>query len=409
MANIGWIDFSPAHRERVSAILDLLKPEGVVDELGIGRIRDSFADNLFPGISTIQTCAKYFFIIPYILYEYQLLPASNRRNKSPEDYLEKREHEIMWELADKYNHKIGCGVIGITKYKPQKIMRRPSVIYWNGLNFFGFINHGGLGVDSFLLNRVENSESLISIIPQGDDSPRDDADADYQNWFNLKLPYDKNWTENLTLDLTFEEADILSHRMREAGTGMLLSVLIEDKVLFKVFKSMRSYQDFARAAALNHKLDKSVRDMLILSHDFSELMYGAHIAYNCIVQNNRYQNDPFSDEWTKWLNNLSRNMIDYGGFSPDSVFKNAYNVREHTTKFVYDWWNYISSGAASLKTRDILIEAQEYNTKGAKARIRTGKYDDVKEGGWIGLEKLYYRMPQAKRIISDIYEGLGRA
>jgi len=409
MANIGWIDFSPAYRERVSAILDLLKPEGVVDELGIGRIRDSFADNLFPGISTIQTCAKYYFIIPYILYEYQLLPASSRRNKSPEEYLEKREHEIMWELADKYNHERGCGVIGITKYKPQKIMRRPSVIYWNGLNIFGFINHGGLGIDSFLRNRIENSESLLSVIPQGDDSPRDDADADYQNWFNLKLPYDKNWTENLTLELTFEEADILSHRMRDAGTGMLLSVLIEDKALFKVFKSMRSYQDFAMAAALNHKLDKRVRDMIILSHDFSELMYGAHIAYNCMLQNNKHQSDSFSDHWTEWLNNLSRNMIEYSSFSPDSVLKNSYSVKPHTSDFVCNWWSYISSGAKTTKKRESLIEVQEYNTKGYKARIRTGKYDDVKEGIWIGLTRLDYRMPQVKRIISDIYEGLGRA
>ena len=64
MAQIGWIDFSPDHRDRVAAVLDMLKPEGVVDELGIGSIRDAFADQMFPGISTIQTRAKYFFIVP---------------------------------------------------------------------------------------------------------------------------------------------------------------------------------------------------------------------------------------------------------------------------------------------------------------------------------------------------------
>ena len=88
MAQIGWIDFSPEHRERVSAVLDLLKPEGVVDELGIGSIRDAFADKMFPGISTIQTKAKYFFIVPYILYEYQLLSLARQKSKSPEKHLE---------------------------------------------------------------------------------------------------------------------------------------------------------------------------------------------------------------------------------------------------------------------------------------------------------------------------------
>ncbi len=38
MAELGWIDFSPKDRSRVGSILDLLRPEGQVDELGIGTI-----------------------------------------------------------------------------------------------------------------------------------------------------------------------------------------------------------------------------------------------------------------------------------------------------------------------------------------------------------------------------------
>ncbi|GEO11803.1 DUF6361 family protein [Segetibacter aerophilus] len=58
MASIGWIDFSPAHRDKVGAALDLLRPEGMVDELGLGSLRDGLANQMFPGISTIQTRAK---------------------------------------------------------------------------------------------------------------------------------------------------------------------------------------------------------------------------------------------------------------------------------------------------------------------------------------------------------------
>lgn len=63
---IGWIDFSSEHREKVKTVIDLLASPGVVDELGIGMIRDSFSDTLFPGISTIQTRAKYFLTLPRI-------------------------------------------------------------------------------------------------------------------------------------------------------------------------------------------------------------------------------------------------------------------------------------------------------------------------------------------------------
>jgi hypothetical protein len=55
MAAIGWIDFSGKDKNRVDSILDLLRTEGQVDELGIGTIRDGSSNAMFPGISTIQT------------------------------------------------------------------------------------------------------------------------------------------------------------------------------------------------------------------------------------------------------------------------------------------------------------------------------------------------------------------
>lgn len=39
---------------------------GTVDDLGVGAVRDAIADHLFPGISTIQTRAKYFLFLAWI-------------------------------------------------------------------------------------------------------------------------------------------------------------------------------------------------------------------------------------------------------------------------------------------------------------------------------------------------------
>ena len=72
MAGLGWIDFSPEHRDKVASVIDMLKPEGRVDELGIGIIRNALSNALFPGTSTIQTRAKYFLIIPRIFKDYQI-------------------------------------------------------------------------------------------------------------------------------------------------------------------------------------------------------------------------------------------------------------------------------------------------------------------------------------------------
>jgi hypothetical protein len=61
MFEIGWIDFSNKDRERAKRLLSFIKPEGQLDELGVGYIRDAVSNQIFPGISTIQTRAKYFF------------------------------------------------------------------------------------------------------------------------------------------------------------------------------------------------------------------------------------------------------------------------------------------------------------------------------------------------------------
>lgn len=57
---LGWIDFSKEDRQKAFDVINLLSEQGAVDELGIGVIRDAFANYFFPGTSTIQTRAKYF-------------------------------------------------------------------------------------------------------------------------------------------------------------------------------------------------------------------------------------------------------------------------------------------------------------------------------------------------------------
>lgn len=63
---LKWLDFSSAERERTFSILASLEEKGTVDDLGIGAVRDAIADHHFPGISTIQTRAKYFLFLAYI-------------------------------------------------------------------------------------------------------------------------------------------------------------------------------------------------------------------------------------------------------------------------------------------------------------------------------------------------------
>ncbi len=412
MASIGWIDFSPADKNRVGTILDLLKPEGMVDELGLGTIRDSISNELFPGISTIQTRAKYFFIIPYILREYQAMTPVQRRKKPPGKFLENREYEIMWELADLYEHKDGEGVIGITKYKPDKIIRRPSTIYWTGLSTYQFIDAHGLSMENYFGHLANSSlESLLSTNIQEDDGNSDDIDAGYDDLFGIKVPNKSRWSEGLTLDLQKEEAEFFEDRIISISKNKLIAKLLINKQLWQIFKSAENFMDFAKAAvqvnlSSRRMLSKDLEASLILAHDFSELMHGAHIAYNCQLHKKVFNSNYFDNDWNEWLQNIQNTMLDYQNFNPELLTDYTLRTRQVTVQFIRNWWQETQTKFLSLEKRDELIQSQEAIVKGNKARLRWDKTDDVKEKKWLGLRYFDYRFYQAETILEDIKTGL---
>ena len=85
MSALGWIDFSSDERAKVKQVLAALNEPGTLDELGIGQLRDAFANRLFPGMSTIQTRAKYFVTIARLLRDIQMGHAN--KSKSPQQWL----------------------------------------------------------------------------------------------------------------------------------------------------------------------------------------------------------------------------------------------------------------------------------------------------------------------------------
>ncbi len=66
MSSLAWIDFDEAERQRAQRIMALFQERESRDELGLGAIRDSIADHLFPGTSTIQTRLRYMLFIPWL-------------------------------------------------------------------------------------------------------------------------------------------------------------------------------------------------------------------------------------------------------------------------------------------------------------------------------------------------------
>jgi hypothetical protein len=406
MATLGWIDFSPTHREKVGAALELLSPDNMVDELGLGSLRDGMANQMFPGLSTIQTRAKYFFIVPYILHEYQQLASMGKvKNKSASKYLELREYEIMWQLGEMYRGQKNSGVIGGTRLKPQRIIRRPSATYWNGLNTYDLIKTGGLSAEIFLKQAMKGEyESLLAQISESD-QPVDDADAEYENIFRLRVSPPKNWDIDLTLDLSSHEAEILYNNITAKAKDKILSYLLHYEEVWNIFNAAGSFVNFAETV-LPALPNNPIREEIILAHDFSELMYGAHITYNCLLQSAAYNKDTHEEEWNEWYEGLSENMLDYGHFNLDKLLSYNLNTRKATIVFVRNWLELVKSPRVNINKRNALVLEQEYLVKRGKARLKWKKFDDVREEQWIGFRQLDYRYRTAKTIIKDIKAGL---
>jgi hypothetical protein len=77
-SSFTWLDYSEHDRRKMLDVIELFGERTTRDELGLGGVRDAFADLLFPGTSTIQTRAKYFLFVPwiYLILEDKDVPSS---------------------------------------------------------------------------------------------------------------------------------------------------------------------------------------------------------------------------------------------------------------------------------------------------------------------------------------------
>src|SRR5689334_9479603 len=80
-STVAWLDHSTEQQQRVREMLALFAESDTVDDLGIGTIRDAFANKFFPGSSVIQTRARYFLFIPWTYKHFEQKASSRLLDK----------------------------------------------------------------------------------------------------------------------------------------------------------------------------------------------------------------------------------------------------------------------------------------------------------------------------------------
>ncbi|WP_338828327.1 DUF6361 family protein [Bradyrhizobium sp. 27S5] len=135
MSEFVWLDYSEKERRKMLEVVDLFKEHDTRDELGIGSVRDSFADQLFPGTSTIMTRAKYFLLVPWT---YQRLEKQKISSAQFAARARRAETDLIEIIAGSEDNE---GNIG--KYAKTALKRLPSSVYWQGLHVWGIRNFLG--------------------------------------------------------------------------------------------------------------------------------------------------------------------------------------------------------------------------------------------------------------------------
>lgn len=392
---LGWIDFSKEDRQKALDVINLLSEQGAVDELGIGIVRDAFANYFFPGTSTIQTRAKYFLIVPYILRD----AVDGRYGKDVNRILraiDTEEKECGIKLLE--SNPKAEGVIGTRVLPKGWVARKPSDIYWNGIRTYGIFCDYGLSIPEYVslamkLNTQKSSAKLGNRNDEAEENEKDDSDAgDIMNVSFWNLPiYHDNWRDNLTIELTNEEAFYLDKQIQKGAKGSLLEYVLKNRI------DMNKYEDFVSMAAdLSEKVEEKLSYMMKLACEFNNLVYMARVRFNVMLSEE--ENEVAVSEWDRLKPQVKRRAnVDLSA---------VFNKLELHNPGTYLFLSKLQEAfkALDIDAADELIKKRERQLKGInRAKLnRTKEFDHSK---WVGGGELDYRFSNARRIINDIYSG----
>ncbi|MBP9735501.1 MAG: hypothetical protein KBD82_07700 [Rhodoferax sp.] len=396
ISQVGWVDFSSTDRDRVKQVLGQLNEPGTLDELGIGALRDAFADRMFPGFSTIQTRAKYLITVPRMIRDYLLLSTSDQRRTKLDKYLRERENELARVLT-KLHGESETGIIGSTKIDTGGVARLPSSVYWGALRVWGLVNTT-VSLGQFQ-REIAVPEPVFGCVQQAED---DDPDG-LRPLSRVKLDrFEPEWFENLSILLTRSESSFLIERLHMGPVnsfptqfelhGLMNEALDDSRHDFNLFAEWGQRQLAFSAAA---------RNTLKMAAEFSELIYGAHLRFNCLLARRNERDDlvaSHESSWQEWISTVQSNSRMLNNWLADTEAR----LPRRTTIFLQKWISEVGE-SKQVDLLDQLVKEQAEWNKGERTLLKKRLPPDYT---WIGMGRLNYRWSNVRTILKDIQIGL---
>jgi hypothetical protein len=390
-----WLDHSESDRRDMQQIIDLFRESDTRDELGIGQVRDIFANLLFPGTSTIQTRARYFLFVPWVFMEMERRKIPSRRAKS-----RGREFEVALINALETGGE-SSGVIGIQAKASLK--RLASSVYWHGLGVLGIqLEHQSIedyyrSLDSFYrMNRSMRTAEADELLER---APR--------NW-HAELPKaPDDLFKSATMSLTRDEAGYLRDRMRITIPESMLAHIVD--------MDLETDERYPWEYPLVVDLPSHIREWLLHSQNFAEVIHGAALLYNLMLAELAQREDLINhygyalEEWASKMVESQRRFDRWNRKRFWAIARTeTATVRRPTQLFIDRWLDMALDHPTAIRTDPAartLIEHRERTLKRSQARL-TNLRALEKWNEAAGTGQLNYRWRIAQRITNDIVGAL---
>ncbi len=379
---LGYIHSNREEQTRVMQVLKMTSESVALDELGIGRIRDAFADRMFPGISTLQKHMKYFSIMPQ-LYRKATEKRYNRLSEVKAEIirLERIMTKNLYEGSTDKRGITGSDMIG--KSGNNYVKYDPAYIYNSGLQTFGILRSPQLYELIYSTSKALHNTPKVT---KTDDEDADDKSGLFQFCSFPNVNYD--FTQKCALALTVEDKNfIVDHILNaEACRDTLLRYIIDNS-------------DFTIADRFEQipfrQLPQEIGELQDLARRFADFIYMVHIRYNYIYS--QYQDEEMRTEFREKLEEYQNSGTDI-----DKVL-NAVSIRENSGKW------FCKEVAECIAANDIkenggldqLIINRERRVKGNRRKIGNPAYIYDKKNR-IHYHKLTYRWETVKTFAEEL-------
>lgn len=395
-AALTWLDLTCRDREKMRRVLDLFKEQGTVDEMGLGTLRDTLADALFPGTSSIHTRLRYALFIPWI---YQNLEA--RRTNGEDVAREARDAEIALVAPLKESND-SEGVIGARA--GAGLSRLPTHAYWAGLVRWSIFQLPRS--QSWYHTHFSRLARARREIERADDPGV--VSAGQSGWHPRLPKAPDDFPGSATFRLRSEDSEFMRGRFEEACRGTLLAWLAREGSVNPT-ENFWDDPDALRAG-------EPVRPVIELARRFSLHVEGMPLLYNLLLAHLRNSEDggdedkieSYKTQLEEWA---ERERLERP-FDPNTlwtfVMKQGARLIEPQRRFVEAWSSRVAEIGPDRIVDDTglheLVRHREQQLKGSRARF-VNRTRLLEWRGGSGVGRMDFRWFRVRQLLSDLHRG----